>query len=55
VGIHNIRVLHEPPEMNHSARQMQEFIQAKRVVEHKAGKHPFGLKRRDCPLCVAGK
>lgn len=54
MGIHNIHILHEP-HMSHSARKMQEYIEARRVVEHRAGKHPFGSKRRDCPLCLAGK
>lgn len=54
MGIRNIHILHEP-EMNHSARKAQQYIEAKRIVEHRAGKHPWGSKRRDCPLCLAGK
>jgi hypothetical protein len=55
MGINNIHILHEPVEMSHSARKAQEYLEAKRIVEHRAGKHPFGEKRRDCPLCIAGK
>lgn len=55
MGINNIHILIEPPKMNHAARQAQEMLADRRIVEHREGKHPFGLKRRDCPLCVAGK
>jgi hypothetical protein len=55
MGIYNIHILKEPPQMNHSARQIQAYTEAKRIVEHRAGKHPWGSKRRDCPLCLAGK
>jgi hypothetical protein len=55
VGIINIHILHEPVEMNHSARKVREYTEAKRIVEHQTGKHPWGSKRRDCPLCLAGK
>jgi hypothetical protein len=56
MGIRNIHILTEPNvQMNHSARKMQDYIQAKRTVEHRGGKHPYGQKRRDCPLCQSGK
>jgi hypothetical protein len=54
VGINNIHILHEPVQ-NHSARKLQVYKETKRVVEHQAGQHPWGSKRRDCPLCLAGK
>jgi hypothetical protein len=54
VGIHNIHFLNEPHDL-HAARKVKEFTEAKRVLEHRAGRHPFGSKRRDCPLCVSGK
>lgn len=54
MGIHNIHIL-KGPEMNHSARKLQEYTEAKRIVEHRSGKHPYGLKRRDCPLCISSK
>lgn len=55
MGIHNIQVLIEPPHASHTARKLQEYIEAKRLVEHRGGKHPIGFRRRDCPLCDAGK
>lgn len=55
MGIHNIHILHETVEMNHSARKLREIAEARRIVEHRAGQHPWGSKRRDCPLCVSGK
>lgn len=56
MGIHNIHILHEPVETSHSARKLQDYVEAKRIVEHRAGKHhPYGSKRHDCPLCQAGK
>lgn len=54
MGIRNIHFLHEP-QMHHAARKAQVYTEAKRTVEHHAGKHPRGLKRRDCPLCQIGK
>jgi hypothetical protein len=51
VGIVNIHILKEP-EINSSARKAQEMIEAKRIAEHHRGEHPFGRKRRDCPLCL---
>lgn len=55
MGIHNIHILHEPVQTNHSARKLQVYTETKRVAEHRAGQHPYGSKRRDCPLCLAGK
>lgn len=53
MGIHNIHILHD--HSSDMARKVQEYIEAKRIVEHRAGKHPFGSMRRDCPLCVSRK
>ena len=53
MGIHNIHILTEP--ISPPARKLKEYTEAKRVVEHQAGRHPYGSKHRDCPLCVAGK
>jgi len=55
VGIRNIRYLTEPPPMSHTARKLQEYTDARRIVEHRGGRHPVGKKRRDCPLCISGK
>jgi hypothetical protein len=55
VGIHNINVLTDPDTSTRSGRKLQQYIEAKRIVEHRGGRHPFGQKRRDCPLCQAGK
>lgn len=33
---------------------MQEALQAQLVRDHRRGKHPWGLKRRQCPLCQKG-
>lgn len=52
MGINNIHILIEEPSQAH---KVQEYVEAKRILEHKAGKHPWGSMRRDCPLCVSGK
>jgi hypothetical protein len=54
VAIQNIHYLREPP-MSHPARKLKEYTNAKRTVEHHAGKHPVGQKQRDCPLCISKK
>lgn len=54
MGIINVHILIEP-EMNQSARKMQEMLEAKRLAEHRRGEHPWGEMRRDCPLCVTGR
>lgn len=54
MGIRNVHILHEPPNTR-AARQLQQYTDAKRILEHRAGKHPWGSKRRDCPMCVVGK
>lgn len=54
MGINNVHILIEEPNDN-QARKVQEHIEAKRILEHQAGRHPWGSMRRDCPLCVSGK
>lgn len=51
MGIDNIHILNEPVQMNDTARQAQELLEAQRIKEHHQGKHPWGSMRRDCPLC----
>ncbi len=50
MGIYTIHILTEP-KMNPMARKAQEMVQIKRIEEHRRGEHPYGLQRRDCPLC----
>lgn len=54
MGIQNIQILIEP-EMSPVARQARVMLEEKRIAEHRRGEHSDGFKRRDCPLCRAGK
>lgn len=54
MGITNIHVFYEP-ETNHMARKAQAMLEEKLIVAHRRGEHPYGMKRRECPLCRAGK
>jgi hypothetical protein len=55
MGITNIHILQNPEPDSQSARKLQEYVAARRIVEHRGGQHPWGSKRRDCPLCQSGK
>lgn len=51
--IHNIHILiNEPVDLATQARAAQEQLL---VDAHRRGEHPWGSKRRDCPLCQLGK
>lgn len=45
-----IHELNKNPQ-DHQIAQMQ----AQLMEDHHRGKHPYGQKRRGCPLCVQGK
>lgn len=54
MAIRNIEVLAQD-ETSIQIRQAQAALQEQRIGEHHRGEHPWGSKRRDCPLCQAGK
>lgn len=35
--------------------QLEARLAETRIMEHRAGHHPYGCMRRDCPLCLAGR
>lgn len=53
MGIHSIHILTQD-ETSIQIRQAQAALQEQRIGEHNRGEHPWGFKRRDCPLCQAG-
>ena len=52
--IHNIQILHTHTPEPTPAYQAQLALAQLRIEEHHEGKHPWGEKRRDCPLCQQG-
>jgi hypothetical protein len=56
MGIKNIHILiNDPVDFSQARRNALALHQDRRIAEHRRGQHPDGSKRRDCPLCVAGK
>lgn len=57
MGINNINYLIEPDlEYNHARQlELQSRMMGALIEAHKRGEHPWGEKRRDCPLCQEGK
>jgi len=54
MGIVNIHYLFEDDASRRAQIQML-ALQEALIEAHRRGEHPYGLKRRDCPLCQAGK
>lgn len=51
--IHNIQiVVHDKPSPEIQAQLAHE---ARLIDAHRRGEHPYGMMRRDCPLCQLGK
>lgn len=51
MGIQNIHILvNEPVKITPFELNAQ-----RRIEEHREGLHPWGSKRRDCPLCQRGQ
>lgn len=55
MGIGNVHILIHPEIKTNPDHKLEEYVAAKRVLEHRAGQHPYGSMRRDCPLCVSRK
>lgn len=59
MGIRNIRFLFPQPiteaERHLLALQAQAALQSKLMEEHRRGQHPYGLMRRECPMCQTAK
>lgn len=53
--IHNIHILIDPDATVNRAIQVQSELQVLLVAAHRRGEHPWGSKRRECPLCQQGK
>lgn len=54
MGIINIHILRQD-ETSRMIRQAQAALEEKLIGEHRRGEHTWGYKRRECPLCQAGK
>lgn len=57
MGIDNVNILIQP-DLSYRQERQQEVaarIAGELIRDHKAGKHPWGEKRRNCPLCQEGK
>lgn len=55
--IHNIHFLINPDATPDPAIQAQaalEQLLVQLIEDHRRGRHPYGEKRRECPLCQQG-
>lgn len=59
MGIQNIHILIDPEPNLYQAQARQRQIQMAQeqllIEAHRRGEHPWGEKRRACPLCQIGK
>lgn len=55
MGINDIHILVEDPYNATALHQAQVEHEQRLMNAHLKGEHPDGRKRRDCPLCQAGK
>jgi hypothetical protein len=53
--IHNIHILINPDATVDRTIQAQTELQVVLIEAHRRGEHPWGSKRRECPLCQQGQ